>query len=136
MKMTVKEFATLNVITTLMADAVLKVFAKLGVITQLDSIKGGKGRPTKVYDVPETLELAFTPGKVNAKTFSEMTGVDKIAASSFLKFLKQNDCIVELESDHTGKGRPTKYFELPDSVVLSYDMSVKEENSEEELETV
>lgn len=136
MKMTVKEFAIMNNISPLMANAVLKVLAILGSIVELESIKAGKGRPTKVYDVPEEISMNFKgSGRSNIKTFAEKNGIENVNASSFLKFLSSGKCIVELDSDSTGKGRPTKYFDIPDSLTISRDLSQdveEEENSEEE----
>lgn len=120
MKMTVKEFAETNSVTKTLANAVLTVLTALGLVRVGTPIKAKQGRPTNVYEIPDTIEMVFQGGTYTAESFAKKYNVNKITASSFLKFLLGFE-LVTLEESVKGRGRPKLFYNVPELIKIEYD---------------
>ena len=65
MVITCKELAEIMGIDYLQASCVIKMLIKLGVASESEKIKrGGRGRPTIKYSIPEVIKINFVTGEV------------------------------------------------------------------------
>lgn len=124
MKMTVAQFMQAHEVDRNKANSVLKFLYESDLITKAGELpaKGGKGRNSIVYDVPETVTLNFsTEGEMTVVQFTTANKVDRNKANSVLKFLYERGLITkagELPANG-GKGRNSIVYAVPGTVTLS-----------------
>lgn len=59
MKLTIQQYADKIGTTYLIASSIIKYLEKKGKIKKVDKISNGKGKPTNVYDIPDSVTITW-----------------------------------------------------------------------------